>query len=139
MRRHCSWVLCVALMLPEPAFAWNKGGHMVSGAVAYAVLKQESPKTAARVVAILKEHPQYESTWLPRINAMINADETDKEMMLFMQAARWPDNARANEEFHHMHWHFINLPYKPEGQPEHVQTKPPDHDNILRAYEHNLA
>jgi S1/P1 Nuclease len=138
MRRRWSWLLCVALLLPLPLFAWNKGGHMVSAAVAYHVLKHDSPQTMAKVVAILKEHPQYESSWLPRLNAMVNATEDDKEMMLFMQAARWPDDARANEEFHHSHWHYINMPFKPEGQPESVHSMPPDHDNILRAYVLNL-
>ncbi len=35
------------------ALAWNKAGHMVSGAIAYADLKQVSPQTLARVVALL--------------------------------------------------------------------------------------
>jgi hypothetical protein len=139
MNRIWSWAVLATFLLPLPAFGWNKGGHMVSAAVAFVAMKHESPKTIARVIAILKEHPQYESTWLPRIHAMVDATEDDKEMMLFMQAARWPDDARANEEFHHVHWHFINLPFKPDGQPEHVRVTPPDHDNILRAYEINLA
>jgi hypothetical protein len=139
MSRVWTCVLWITLLAPAPTFAWNKGGHMVSAGVAYSVLKHESPATVAKVVAILKEHPQYESTWLPRIHAMINASEDDKELMLFMQAARWPDDARGSEEFHHSHWHFINLPYKPEGQPDHVHATPPDSDNILRAYELNLG
>ena len=37
-------VLIVTLMLPRPALAWNKAGHMVSGAIAYNELKQTSPR-----------------------------------------------------------------------------------------------
>jgi hypothetical protein len=87
------------LLFASPVHAWNKAGHMVSAAVAYHSLKHDSPNTVARVVAILKEHPQYESSWLHRINALNNATDEDKEMMLFMQAARWPDDARGNEEY----------------------------------------
>jgi hypothetical protein len=139
MSRLWSWVLCLFWLSPAPALAWNKGGHMVSGAIAYVVLKHESPQTVAKVIALLKEHPQYESVWLPRLNAVMNATEDDKEMMLFMHAARWPDDARGHEEFHHAHWHYINLPYKPEGQPDSVHAAPPDSDNIIRAYELNLG
>ncbi len=139
MKQLISWVLCILFVLPTPLFAWNKGGHMVSAAVAYHVLKHDSPKCVAKVVAILKEHPQYESNWLLRINVIPNATDEEKEMMLFMQAARWPDDARGSEEFHHSNWHYINLPYKPEGQPDSVHAKPADADNILRAYELNLG
>lgn len=135
-----SWRLAlVIVMLPSPLFAWNKAGHMVSGSIAHTALKHESPSTVAKVVAILKEHPQYESSWRRRIEDMPNATEDDKDMMLFMQAARWPDDARNNEEYHHSHWHYINLPFKPAGQPDSVHVNPPDGDNILRAYENNLA
>jgi hypothetical protein len=34
------------------ALAWNKAGHMVSGAIAYADLKQANPQTLARVIAL---------------------------------------------------------------------------------------
>lgn len=139
MHRFRTCLAIVILLLPTPAFAWNKGGHMVSAAIAYHLLKHDSPQSVTKVVAILKEHPQYESTWLPRINAMSHATEEDKELMLFMQAARWPDDARGSEEFHHSHWHFINIPYKPEGQPDSVRSVAADSDNILRAYELNLG
>ncbi len=139
MKRMMLLVIFALFLLPTPLFAWNKGGHMVSAAVAFHALKHDSPDCAAKVLTILREHPQYESTWLPRIHAMPNATDDEKELMLFMQAARWPDDARGSEEYHHSHWHYINLPYKPEGQPESVHPIPADADNILRAYELNLG
>lgn len=138
-----SWtrlIVIMSLLAASPmARAWNKGGHMVSAGVAYANLKLDAPAALAKAVELLKEHPQYESTWLPRLNAMMNASEEDRQLMLLMLAARWPDDARGNEEFHHSHWHYINLPFKPDGQPDSVIALAPDSDNILRAYELNLA
>ncbi|MBX7102453.1 MAG: S1/P1 nuclease [Gemmataceae bacterium] len=121
------------------ALAWNKAGHMVTAAIAYAVLKEEKPEAIPRIIAILKEHPQYESLWAPRLAALPRATEDEKDMYLFMQAARWPDDARSDEEFHRSTWHYINLPFKPAKEPASVRPLPPDPDNIVRAYELNLG
>ena len=59
--------------------------------------------------------------------------------MLFMLAARWPDDIRDDADYHHGRWHYINMPFKPAGQPDSVAAPPPDPDNIIRAYEQNLA
>src|SRR5947209_1614053 len=49
-----------ALMASPSALAWNKAGHMVTGAIAYQVLKQDrDDKTIARVVALLHQHPEF--------------------------------------------------------------------------------
>jgi len=55
-----------------------------------------------------------------------------------MLAARWSDDIRGDAAFHHSAWHYINLPYKPDGQPASVQTVDPPPENILRAYRTNL-
>jgi len=53
-------LLAIAIVAPR-ALAWNKPTHQVIGAVAYDVLKQDSPETIARVVEILKHHPEYDT------------------------------------------------------------------------------
>jgi hypothetical protein len=60
-------LLLVLLSLVPSTRAWNKAGHMVSGAIAYADLHQVSPQTLARVVALLKTHPHFETRWAPRL------------------------------------------------------------------------
>ena len=35
--------------------------HMIVGAIAYDVLKQDSPATIARVLELLKSHPEYDT------------------------------------------------------------------------------
>ena len=46
--------ILLVLVAVTAACAWNKAGHMVSGAIAYADLKQNSPQSLTRVVALLK-------------------------------------------------------------------------------------
>ena len=58
--------------------------------------------------------------------------------MLFMLAARWADDVRTQDrEQNRSPWHYINLPFKPDGQPASVQAKPPQTVNILTALAEN--
>lgn len=118
------------------AHGWNKAGHMTSGAIAYQVLKKESPATLAKVVALLKEHPAYESRWQGRLR---DIPEADHDLFLFIMAARWADDARNEQEFHHAEWHYINYPFRPAAEGKDVKIKQPESSNIIRAYALNLA
>jgi hypothetical protein len=133
-----STLVLLLVMVVSSAFAWNKAGHMVSGAIAYADLKQHNPQTLAQVVALLMTHPQFETMWKPKLTQSFLAPE-ERDLYLFMLAARWPDDIRGDPAFHHAAWHYINFPYKPEGQPASVQTVEPPPENILNAFETNLA
>jgi S1/P1 Nuclease len=119
-----------------PALAWSKAGHMATGAVAYRVLKKDSPGTVPKVIAILKKHPYYLERWK---DAVEDLDEDAADEYLFMLAARWADDAIGDDRFyteggHERLFHFINLPYKPPGQPDSVRTNDPAEINILRAF-----
>jgi hypothetical protein len=99
-------LLAIAIVAPR-ALAWNKPTHQVIGAVAYDVLKQDSPETIARVVEILKHHPEYD-TFAKRLETV---PAEDRDRYLFMQAARWPDDVREGQlrKYHHGEWHYINF------------------------------
>jgi hypothetical protein len=57
---------------------------------------------------------------------------------IVMQAARWPDELRnTDRQYHRGLWHYINWPFKPEGQPASVQIKDPESVNILTALVEN--
>ncbi len=116
--------------------AWNRAGHMVTGAIAYDELQKTSPATIARVIAILRQHPQYESRWKPQMEGM---NEQDQERYLFMLAARWPDDIRGDKAFDHPPWHYIDYPYKPPGQPDSVHPPAPAGENIVEAFKQNVA
>src|SRR5262249_16982226 len=100
MRRGLLIGPLLLLMVVSSSLAWNKAGHMVSGAIAYADLKQDSPQTLARVVALLKTHPHFETKWAARLQQSGLSPE-EQDLYLFMLAARWPDDIRKDAAFHH--------------------------------------
>jgi S1/P1 Nuclease len=108
---------------------------MLSAAIAYQVLPKESPQTIAKVTAALEKHSWYANQWQARLQ---DVPVTDHGLVLFMQAARWADDIRMRDKQHHRGpWHYINWPFKPEGQPASVQTKDPEPVNILIALAEN--
>src|SRR5215475_11182120 len=128
-------VLLTLAVLPLPASAWNIPGHMLSGAIAYQVLQQESPQTIDKVKAVLEKHPWYTNQWQARLQDVSVADHG---LVLFMQASRWADDIRSNDKQQHRAlWHYINWPFKPDGQPPTVQTREPEAVNILTAMVEN--
>ena len=77
----------------SPSYAWNRATHMATGAMAYRELMTNSPRTAARIVAILKQHPEYSTRWAGKLNDP-SLSEQERNEYLFMLAARWPDDVR---------------------------------------------
>lgn len=130
--------LVLAGSLATPAAAWNRPTHMVTGAIAYQELAERDPATAANLVALLEQHPAYLSRWKSRLQGL---DAQQRAERLFMLAARWPDDIRDDGDFQRYHrtrWHFVNLPYKPPGEPASLRTREPYDENILAALDANL-
>ena len=128
-------VLLALAVLPLPASAWNIPGHMISGAIAYQALLQQNPKTIEKVKAALEQHPWYANQWQARLQDVVVADHG---IVLFMQAARWADDIRTRDKTQtRLPWHYINLPFKPEGQPTTVQIRELEPVNILTALAEN--
>src|SRR4030095_16976638 len=130
-----SLVLLILVVLPLPASAWNIPGHMLSAAIAYQVLQRESRGTIAKVKAVLEKHPWYANQWQARIQDVTVADHG---LVLFMQAARWADDSRTRDKTQSRpHWHYINIPFKPEGQSASAQVRKAEPVNILTALAEN--
>jgi hypothetical protein len=129
-------LVVVALSAPAvTASAWNIPGHMLSGIIAYQILQQENPQTIEKVKVVLEKHPWYRNQWQARLQDVPIADHG---LLLFMQAARWPDELRVTNRQHHRGpWHYINWPFKPDGQPASVQAREPEPVNILTALAEN--
>jgi len=106
---------------------------MLSAAIAYQVLRQENPGTIADVRVVLASHPWFTTQWKKGLTGVPAAD---RDLMLFMLAARWPDDARGTP-FHRGNWHYINLPFKPSGEPANVQEDPASAPNVLTALADN--
>ena len=81
--------------LGTPALAWNKPGHMVSGAIAYQEPRRTNRQVLGRIVAVLKQHPDYERLWRARVEDA-QASGIDEAEALLMQAARWPDDVKVS-------------------------------------------
>jgi hypothetical protein len=135
MYRRKSFVAVTVLTLMlvcSQAFAWNSVGHMT---VAYAAYQQLTPVEKARVAVLLKLNPLY-SEWLTFIPA--GTADADRDMYVFMMAATWPDEIKAtgsgytgtdtppkgeapglnggySDKQLHKYWHFIDLPFSPDG------------------------
>ena len=108
---------------------------MLSAAIAYQVLQQENPTTIEKVRAALEKHPWYANQWQARLQ---DGPVADRDLMLFMEAARWADDIRARDKAQNRPpWHYVNLPFKPEAQPDSVQTRKPEPVNILTTMAEN--
>lgn len=138
MRKRILTILAAMALfgtLIAPAYGWNDYGHMM---VAYLTYKQLTPEAKARVNTLLRLNPQY-SEWEKRVPA--GTPEADKQMMMFMFAATWPDKikgidaykddgtARGNrpdgasssqntgysDMLRHKYWHFVDVPFTRDG------------------------
>ena len=122
------------LVVPRDAAAWNRAGHMVSGAIAWNELRARDPAALQRAVTRLKAHPANQTRWRPLITTHGMADH---DIALFMYAARWPDDVRDEPEYDHPTWHYINFPVKIAGD----TTRSPAgiSGEIVTETEHNLS
>jgi len=88
---------------------------MLSAAIAYQVLRQENPPTIDKVKAVVEKHHWYANQWQARLQ---DVPLSERDLVLFMQAARWADDIRARDKQPHRGpWHYINWLFTPEGQP----------------------
>ena len=132
-------VLLIAAGAANQCRAWNDRGHMT---VAYVAYKQLNPTTRDRVDALLKLNPKY-SEWETTINQQVpNASQENKNLMIFMIAATWPDQIKRDKNYTsdgsekgnrpdgspdpnrntgyddflmHKYWHFIDTPFTTDG------------------------
>lgn len=135
---HKSFVfasLFATLTFCTSALAWNKAGHMVSGAIAYAELQKIAPKSLPRVIALLKKHPDYASKWQTQIGQV---PQSERDLFLFMLAAQWSDNVRQTPEDRPT-WHYVNLPFKLGSTATTIPDSPTGEENILTALQQNRS
>lgn len=131
MRRLLSSILLFTLPISSlPLQAWNNTGHRIVAAIAYDRL---TPAAKAQVDALLKQHPDF-------------ANMPSREA--FLAAATWPDSIRNDRRFYddaakepkptpllpgfpsmarHTGWHYIDIPFSPDGTP----LEPPKVPNAL--------
>jgi len=127
-------VVAVCLLFSlQSAQGWNSIGHMT---VAYVAYQQLTPAQKTRVAALLALNPNYKK-WLGYIHGTVTPE--DQQMYVFMMAATWPDEIKANGSGYtedgdspphtpeatsnvgytdlkmHKYWHFVNTPFSTDG------------------------
>ena len=150
--------------------AWNKDAHMLTGAIAYITLKKDNPAALKNAIRILKAQPAFQKpvvdyyyfakpkngkpkikpgkTWAEYLDAIPNAD--DRDMALFMLAARWADDVRSYpygdsllfyypKEEHRDEWHYINYPYVYPTHTDSVTPQKEKANNILEGLKRTEA
>ena len=129
-------LLCSILLtfVAAPLYGWGPIGHMTVDYVAYQRL---TPAAKARVRDLLKLNPEF-ANWEKQIPAGTSAEDHDQ--MIFIIAATWaddikgdakysddgpdpntPDGATSSQNigytdlFRHRYWHFVDMPFSPDG------------------------
>lgn len=129
MRAVVAFLSGICVLVASPTVqAWNKAGHMTSAAIAYADLKARNPAVLTRVVQLLKKHPHFESKWQEKLS---HVPQDDRDLCLFMLAARWPDDVRKKyPEYDRPAWHTVKIPYHPGKE----KVALPVGDNMIGAF-----
>jgi hypothetical protein len=87
------------------------------------------------VRSVLENNPWYESRWKAQLNKLPDAE---RDEMLFMLTARWADDIRTRDKAEsRLPWHYVDFPFKPEGEPASIQVVEPPQENILTAIAEN--
>ncbi len=131
-------LLCGALLLSRTASAWNSFGHMMIAAAAY---EQLTPAAHAEVTRLLQMNPDY-PRWVAR------AHGPERDQIAFVFAATWADAIKSEptyvndgerpwgpdsgrnigyaDHLQHRYWHYIDLPFSPDG----TRLLPPASPNV---------
>ena len=122
--------------LAPPAYGWGDVGHMM---VAFAAYQDLTPTTKARVKALVRRNPKHKD-WVKLVPP--GTPKADRDMMLFMIAATWPDQIKSDptytsdgshggnrpdgspdpsanrgygDKLLHKYWHFVDVPFSTDG------------------------
>jgi hypothetical protein len=83
-----------------PAQAWTRPGHMVTAAIAYDEIARRHPELLDQLGALLDAHPDRG----PFQVAMGRSTGPERTRRMFLECARWPDDARLTA-YDHPTWH----------------------------------
>ncbi len=146
--RAVAFVCC--LLFAQTLSAWNDFGHMVVAAIAYQRL---TPTTRSRADALLKMNPDYDK-WIAGV------PEAERAETAFLIAATWPDAIKSMKDYfndgnqptgkdaarnigyadklQHRYWHYIDLPFSPDGT-KVVEPAAPNAATQIAAFRKTIA
>jgi hypothetical protein len=134
MRWLALTVPVIVALLPARVLAWSPPGHMVSGAIAYhELLKPEHRALLSAIRPFLYSKSLDPDGSLQRQTQNLSGATADETR--FVATTAWADLIRrADPGKHRDKWHYINWPFKPQGEPANVSPRPPQSENILTAF-----
>jgi hypothetical protein len=121
----------ILFILAGPAQAWNGKGHQT---VAYIAYKNLDPAVKTKIDELLKSHPDFQRL----DNDAGNPSDPNYSLIIFMNAAIWPDTIRDDPRFYDetdsesepteridgfpsmkrfTRWHYIDFPFTTDGSP----------------------
>lgn len=113
--------------------AWSRPGHMVSAAIAYEELKTQDPRIIEKIVTLVEKHPDRGAFEV----AMGGARGEERNRRIFLELARWPDDARGSIHDHPT-WHYSSRPLiNPASPPPQLLEDVPQ-GSALEAFALNL-
>jgi S1/P1 Nuclease len=154
-------LLLVLLVAAAPLQAWDGFGHME---VAYLAYQKLTPAMQARVWTLLQLNPYFtDGTWAKMLPAGIS--DADKQLMIFMIAATWPDEIKGDsgysddgtnggntpngttsrqntgytDKLRHKYWHFIDRPFAQDGTKKLPKIPAPNAQTQIAAFRKVLA
>lgn len=137
MRSLTALHVLVLMFAAERVAAWNPPAHIVIAAIAYrALLEHPEQRVISAIRPMLYVSALDPDGSLQRQTENLSAREADE--VRFILTAAWADVVRnADPAQHRDRWHYINWPFKPEGEPARVVSRRPQSENILAALAHN--
>lgn len=137
MRTKLAVLMIAFALLASSAFAWNRSGHLVSGAITYDALKSTNPVRLAELVSLLQSHPA-SGSWADTVASL---PHLDAGKVLFMMAAVFPDDARSGQfkSLDRPDWHYVNFAFTPDKPLADVKTSEPFAGKLIAALQENLA
>lgn len=119
IKRLTASVLAVAMALAaNPAFAWTRPGHMVTAAIAFDEIERRRPDLIDAIGAILDAHPDRGAFQV----AVDRSVGRERQRRLFLECARWPDDARQTA-YDHPGWHAVLWPVEAPDAPAATRSK----------------
>lgn len=100
MRGALLLAMSLLVGLPGVARAWSRPGHMVTAAIAYDEIGRRRPDLLPVLAALLDAHPDR----APFEVAIDRSTGAERQRRMFLECARWPDDARATV-YDHPTWH----------------------------------
>jgi len=85
--------------------AWDHGGHMTVGAIAFAEIENAHPELIDKIGRVLLAHPDP----APFSVAAGEAKGAERTQKMFIECSRWPDDARSTV-FDRSNWHTARWP-----------------------------